>query len=79
MGTYSLVVAIDELKGYCGFCASKRRSRADRFCLLRNSLKKVSSSGVILVVASQFASVDTIPNAVKVTAFDKNSSRLCAC
>ncbi len=68
------VVAIDEL-GAVGFCASKEKAELS---LLTQIALKVSSSGVILVVASQFASVDTIPNAVGLT-FDKNSSQLCAC
>ncbi len=55
----------------CGFCAKQKKTRADRFAY-SDSLKG-RSSGVILAVASQFASVDTIPNAVR--SGDKNSSR----
>ncbi len=55
------------------------QAKEKRSALLTQITLKDSSSGVILVVASQFASVDTIPKCGKVTTFDKNSSQLCAC
>ncbi len=56
------MVAIDELGAIVGFCA-KQRKQIDRFAY-QIAFKRSPLSGVILVVASQFASADTIPNAV---------------
>ncbi len=55
-----IVVAIDELRAIVASAQAKEKeSRADGFRL--KCLKGHAQSGVILVVASQFASVDTIP------------------
>ncbi len=62
-GTDPLVVAIDELGAVVVWQAKKSRVDA----LLTQIALKGRSGGVILVVASQFASVDTIPNAVRST------------
>ncbi len=77
MGLLGLVVAIDEPGAIVASAQSVKKSRADRFAY--QIALKGRSSGVILVgLFPRFASVDTIPNAVRST-FDKNSSRLCAC
>ncbi len=60
MGLTPLVVAIDELRAVK--LRKQRKSRADRFAQIA---LKGRSSGVILVNLAQFASVDTIPNAVR--------------
>ncbi len=69
-----LVVAIVELRAIVA-SAQARKSRADRFA---SDNAQRSLSGVILVVASQFASVDAIPNADKFTTFGKILPQLCA-
>ncbi len=62
MGLTPLVVAIDELEG---LASAQAKEKAELIALLTQIALKGRSSGVILVVASQFASVDTIPNAVR--------------
>ncbi len=52
--------------GLCGFC---KQRKAELIALLMNV--KVAQVALFLWLASQFASVDTIPNASKVTTFDK--------
>ncbi len=54
--------------------ASAQKQRKAELIAAYSDSSKGHSIGVILVVASQFASVDTIPNAVRPPAFDKNSS-----
>ena len=58
-----LVVAIDELGALVA--SAQAKEKAELIALLTQIALKGRSSGVILVVASQFASVDTIPNAVR--------------
>lgn len=63
VGLVPLVVAIDELGALVASAGTKEK--AQLVALLTQIALKGRSSGVILVVASQFASVDTIPNAVR--------------
>lgn len=63
VGLIPLVVAIDELGALVASAGTKEK--AQLVALLTQIALKGRSSGVILVVASQFASVDTIPNAVR--------------
>lgn len=63
VGLTPLVVAIDELGAIVA--SAQAKEKAQLFALLTQIALKGRSSGVILVVASQFASVDTIPNAVR--------------
>lgn len=63
VGLTPLVVAIDELGALVA--SAQAKEKAELFALLTQIALKGRSSGVILVVASQFASVDTIPNAVR--------------
>ena len=63
VGLTPLVVAIDELGALVASAGTKEK--AQLVALLTQIALKGRSSGVILVVASQFASVDTIPNAVR--------------
>lgn len=63
VGLTPLVVAIDELGAIVA--SAQAKEKAELFALLTQIALKGRSSGVILVVASQFASVDTIPNAVR--------------
>lgn len=63
VGLIPLVVAIDELGALVASAGTKEK--AELVALLTQIALKGRSSGVILVVASQFASVDTIPNAVR--------------
>jgi hypothetical protein len=63
VGLIPLVVAIDELGALVASASAKEK--AQLVALLTQIALKGRSSGVILVVASQFASVDTIPNAVR--------------
>ena len=63
VGLTPLVVAIDELGALVASALAKEK--AVLIALLTQIALKGRSSGVILVVASQFASVDTIPNAVR--------------
>ncbi len=58
MGLTPLVVAIDS-----GAIVASAKQKKAELIAASDSLQG-RSSGVILVVASQFASVDTIPNAV---------------
>ncbi len=76
VGLIPLVVAIDEL-GALVASAGTKKSAASRFAY--SKIARLRSSGVILVVASQFAGVDTIPECREVATIDKNSSRLCTC
>ncbi len=70
VGLIPLVVAIDELGALVASAVNKKEKAQLSLCLIKQPLKG-RPRGVILVVASQFASVDTIPNA-EVT-IDKNS------
>lgn len=63
VGLVPLVVAIDELGALVA--SAQAKEKAELIALLTQIALKGRSSGVILVVASQFASVDTIPNAVR--------------
>lgn len=63
VGLTPLVVAIDELGALVA--SAQAKEKAELIALLTQIALKGRSSGVILVVASQFASVDTIPNAVR--------------
>lgn len=63
VGLTPLVVAIDELGAIVA--SAQAKEKAHLIALLTQIALKGRSSGVILVVASQFASVDTIPNAVR--------------
>lgn len=63
VGLTPLVVAIDELGAIVA--SAQAKEKAQLIALLTQIALKGRSSGVILVVASQFASVDTIPNAVR--------------
>ena len=63
VGLTPLVVAIDELGAIVA--SAQAKEKAELVALLTQIALKGRSSGVILVVASQFASVDTIPNAVR--------------
>lgn len=63
VGLTPLVVAIDELGAIVASAEAKEKAKL--IALLTQIALKGRSSGVILVVASQFASVDTIPNAVR--------------
>lgn len=63
VGLTPLVVAIDELGAIVA--SAQAKEKAELIALLTQIALKGRSSGVILVVASQFASVDTIPNAVR--------------
>lgn len=63
VGLTPLVVAIDELGALVA--SAQAKEKAELVALLTQIALKGRSSGVILVVASQFASVDTIPNAVR--------------
>lgn len=63
VGLTPLVVAIDELGALVASAGAKEKAQLVAF--LTQIALKGRSSGVILVVASQFASVDTIPNAVR--------------
>lgn len=63
VGLVPLVVAIDELGALVA--SAQAKEKAELVALLTQIALKGRSSGVILVVASQFASVDTIPNAVR--------------
>lgn len=63
VGITPLVVAIDELGALVA--SAQAKEKAELIALLTQIALKGRSSGVILVVASQFASVDTIPNAVR--------------
>ena len=63
VGLIPLVVAIDELGALVA--SAQAKEKAELVALLTQIALKGRSSGVILVVASQFASVDTIPNAVR--------------
>lgn len=63
VGLTPLVVAIDELGALVA--SAQAKEKAQLVALLTQIALKGRSSGVILVVASQFASVDTIPNAVR--------------
>ena len=63
VGLTPLVVAIDELGALVASAGAKEKVQL--VALLTQIALKGRSSGVILVVASQFASVDTIPNAVR--------------
>ena len=63
VGLTPLVVAIDELGALVA--SAQAKEKAHLIALLTQIALKGRSSGVILVVASQFASVDTIPNAVR--------------
>ena len=63
VGLIPLVVAIDELGAIVA--SAQAKEKAELVALLTQIALKGRSSGVILVVASQFASVDTIPNAVR--------------
>lgn len=63
VGLIPLVVAIDELGAIVA--SAQAKEKAELIALLTQIALKGRSSGVILVVASQFASVDTIPNAVR--------------
>lgn len=63
VGLIPLVVAIDELGALVASAEAKEKAKL--ISLLTQIALKGRSSGVILVVASQFASVDTIPNAVR--------------
>lgn len=63
VGLTPLVVAIDELGAIVA--SAQAKEKAQLVALLTQIALKGRSSGVILVVASQFASVDTIPNAVR--------------
>lgn len=63
VGFTPLVVAIDELGALVA--SAQAKEKAELIALLTQIALKGRSSGVILVVASQFASVDTIPNAVR--------------
>lgn len=63
VGLTPLVVAIDELGALVA--SAQAKEKAELLALLTQIALKGRSSGVILVVASQFASVDTIPNAVR--------------
>lgn len=63
VGLVPLVVAIDELGALVA--SAQAKEKAELLALLTQIALKGRSSGVILVVASQFASVDTIPNAVR--------------
>ncbi len=64
-----LVVAIDRLGA---LCSGNKKSAASRFAY-SNSLKRCAQVGVILIVASQFAGVDT-SRSREVATIDKNSS-----
>ena len=63
VGLTPLVVAIDELGALVA--SAQAKEKAELIALLTQIALKGRSSGIILVVASQFASVDTIPNAVR--------------
>lgn len=63
VGLIPLVVAIDELGALVASAEAKEKAKL--IALLTQIALKGRSSGVVLVVASQFASVDTIPNAVR--------------
>ena len=63
VGLIPLVVAIDELGALVASAGTKEK--AQLVALLTQIALKGRSSGVILVVASQFASVDNITNAVR--------------
>lgn len=63
VGLTPLVVAIDELGALVA--SAQAKEKAELIALLTQIALKGRSSGVIFVVASQFASVDTIPNAVR--------------
>lgn len=63
VGLTPLVVAVDELGAIVA--SAQAKEKAQLIALLTQIALKGRSSGVILVVASQFASVDTIPNAVR--------------
>ena len=63
VGLTPLVVAIDELGAIVASAEAKEKAKL--IALLTQIALKGRSSGVIFVVASQFASVDTIPNAVR--------------
>ena len=63
VGLIPLVVAIDELGALVA--SAEAKEKAQLIALLTQIALKGRSSGVILVVSSQFASVDTIPNAVR--------------
>jgi hypothetical protein len=62
-GLNPLVVAVDELGAVMAAADSKKKARI--VALLTQIALKGRSCGVVLVVSSQFASVETIPNAVR--------------
>jgi hypothetical protein len=63
VGLNPLVVAVDELGAVIASADSKKKARIVAF--LTQIALKGRSCGVILVVSSQFASVETIPNAIR--------------
>ncbi len=63
VGLIPLVVYPDELGALVASAGTKKKAQLVAFAYSNSS--KGRSSGVILVVASRFASVDTIPNAVR--------------